>query len=97
MEFFGGRVEGLFLHPVPTADVGLQVHCPILGGGRDGSSVSCDGTVFLQFIKISLPAPNPAQCPVLFCELSLVHEAPHSSPHFKLGSLVGWVAGPEMP
>lgn len=45
-EFLGGRVEGLLLHPVPAFDVGLWVHCPILGGGRDISSVSCDRAEF---------------------------------------------------
>lgn len=71
MEFLGGRVEGLFLHPVPTPDVGLQVHCPILGGVRDISSVSCDRAEFYCRVYKNL-SPSSQSSPVpQFCELSL--------------------------
>lgn len=62
-EFHGGRVEGLFLHPVPTSDVGLQVHCPVLGGRRDISSVSCDRAEFYCRVYKNLP-PSSQSSPV---------------------------------
>lgn len=67
-------MEGLFLHPVPTSDVGLQVHCPILGGIRDISSVSCDRAEFYCRVYKNLP-PSSQSSPVpQFCELSLVSQ-----------------------
>lgn len=41
-----------------------------------------------EFIKISFPAPNPAQCPTSVSS-AWPHEASHSSSHFKLSSLSG--------
>lgn len=70
-EFLGGRVEGLFLHPVPTSHVGLQVHCLILGGERDSSSVSCDRAEFCCRVYKNLPPSSQSSLVPQFCELSL--------------------------
>lgn len=64
----------MLLHPVPTSDVGLQVCCPILGGIRDISSVSCERTEFYFRVSKILP-PSFQSSPVpQFCELSLASQ-----------------------
>lgn len=88
-EFLAGRVDRLFLHPVPTSDVGLRCIVPSLEGEGTSALSAVTGLSFVaEFLKISLPAPKPAQCPSSGSS-AWPHEASHSSPHFKLGSLSG--------